>query len=245
MHVQWHCHATRDLWAIGHGYMNNHREFPQSMAWLLKTVSWHCTHTSIGTLILAPVIADKILKMAKAILVTTLCLCQLLFLFKVELVMSQEVLLHPYSRLVPVGTDVYFTCKVRDAQNPHWIVGRIEANANLHKNNLSAMGIYILDDEQSDGNTTLTLRINSSYSNVNNTQISCTADGTRSETAKLLIIDRKYWWLCMHELRHYVSLHLYRFPTVTKPFLAADKLNSSLARVVISIHLAWLLNRIL
>ena len=141
---------------------------------------------------MAPVIADKILKMAKAILVTNLCLWQLLFLFKVSLVMSQEVLLHPYSRLVPAGTDVHFTCKLRGAQNPHWIVGRVEANDIIHKKELSAMGIYILDDEQSNRITTLTLRINSSYSTVNNTQISCTADGIRSETAKLLIIDRKY-----------------------------------------------------
>ena len=107
---------------------------------------------------------------------TNLCIC-LLYFFKLTLVLSQEVLLHPYSRLVPVGTGVYFTCKLRDVKNPHWMVGSIEANADFHKNYLSARGIYILDNEQSNRITTLTLMVNSSYSYVNNTDIVCRANG--------------------------------------------------------------------
>ena len=122
---------------------------------------------------------------------TNLCLC-LLFLFNLSSVLSQEIVLHPHSRLVAVGTDVFFTCKLRDAQNPHWMVGIIEANADFHKNHLSAMGIYILDNEQSNGVTTLTLMVNTSYSNVNNTRIACRANGIESITAHLLTINRKY-----------------------------------------------------
>ena len=128
--------------------------------------------------------------MTRMIMDTHLCL-SLLFLYKLSLVLSQDVLLHPYSRLVPVGTDVYFTCKLRGAQNPHWMIGHIEANTDLHKNYLSARGIYILDNELNDGIITLTLRVNSSYSNVNNTQITCRGTGIRSRVAHLLIINRK------------------------------------------------------
>ena len=115
----------------------------------------------------------------------------LLFLYKLNLVLSQEVLLHPYSRLVPVRTDVYFTCKLRGAQNPHWMVGRIEANTDFHRNYLSARGIYILDNEQNNRITTLTLVVNSSYNNVNNTQITCRGTGIQSRVAHLLVINRK------------------------------------------------------
>ena len=128
--------------------------------------------------------------MTRMIMDTHLCL-SLLFLYKLTLVLSQDVLLHPYSRLVPVGTDVYFTCKLRGAQNPHWMVGRIEANTDLHKNYLSARGIYILDNELNDGIITLTLRVNSSYTNVNNTQITCRGTGIQSRAAHLLIVNRK------------------------------------------------------
>ena len=122
---------------------------------------------------------------------TKLCL-SLLLLIKSSLVLSQQVLLQPYSRLVPVGTDVYFKCKLRDAQNPHWMIGHIEANSDFHRNHLSARGIYILDNEQNDGITTLTLVINSSYSNVNNTEITCRGSELRSRAAYLLTVNRKF-----------------------------------------------------
>ena len=112
----------------------------------------------------------------------------LLFVFNLSSVLSQEVVLHPYSRLVPIGTDVSFTCKLRNAQIPYWVVNSIEVLADFQKNHLSAGGIYVLDDEQSNGIITLSLRVNGSYNNVNNTQIFCRADGIRSRTANLLII---------------------------------------------------------
>ena len=127
-------------------------------------------------------------KMSKVIVNTQFCL---LFICKLSLVLSQEVLIHPYSRVVPVGTEVYFTCKLRGAQNPHWMIGHIEANTNFHKNYLSTRGIYILDNEQNNGIITLALVANSSYSNVNNTQITCRGTGIRSRVAHLLIINRK------------------------------------------------------
>ena len=125
------------------------------------------------------------------------CLC-LLFLCTLGSVLCQEILLHPYSRLVPIGTDVSFTCKLRNAQHPYWMVNVnnnnnkfIEVNTNFHKAYLSSRGIYILDDEQSSRTTTLALSVNSSYS-VNNTRIVCRADGIISRTANLLTINRKY-----------------------------------------------------
>ena len=102
-------------------------------------------------------------------------------------------MLHPYSiRLVPAGTDVYFTCKLRGAQNPHWMVDHKEANADFHKNYLSARGIYILDNEQNNGITTLTLVVNSSYSNVNNTEITCRGSEIRSRAAYFLSVNHKF-----------------------------------------------------
>ena len=124
-------------------------------------------------------------------IVTNTCLSLLFLQLSLRSVVSQEVLLHPYSRLVPVGTDVYFICKLRNVQYPYWMVNNIEVNANFQKNYLSARGIYILDNELDNGITTLTLRVNSSYSTINNTRVACRADGIRSTTAKLLTIDRK------------------------------------------------------
>ena len=113
------------------------------------------------------------------------------FLSTLGSVLSQEILLHPYSRLVPIGTDVSFTCKLRNAQYPYWMVNNIEVSTRFQNTYLSSKGIYILDDEQSSGITTLSLRVNSSY-NVNNTRIACRANGIRSRTANLLTINRKY-----------------------------------------------------
>lgn len=175
-----------------------------------------------------------------------ICL-SLLFLSTLGSVLSQEILLHPYSRLVPIWTDVSFTCKLRNAQHPYWMVNTIEANTKFHEDSLSSRGIYILNNEQSSGITTLALRVNSSY-DVNNTRIVCRADRIRSRTANLLTINRKYWinrlnFLVWHSA-YYTPLMSCRFSTVTKSFPVAKEFNSHIASVVISISLARVLSTV-
>lgn len=108
-------------------------------------------------------------------------------------VLLQKVLVEPSSRLVPVGTETYFTCVIGNAQDPHWKVNSTEASASFQKTWLSNRGFFIMPNELVNGNTTLTLRVNTSYINVNNTRIAC-RDVMQivSSTVYLLIINGEF-----------------------------------------------------
>ena len=85
---------------------------------------------------------------------------------------------HPKSRLIPVGSEANFTCKFLNADvnahRPYWRVNDYHAHINETKNDLRRQGFFISPDMISDGITTLSLRVNASYSGVNNTVIRCT-----------------------------------------------------------------------
>ena len=107
-------------------------------------------------------------------------------------VLSQKVLVEPSSRLVPVGTETYFTCVIGNAQDPHWKVNSTEASAPFQKLWLSTRGFFIMK-EVLNGNTTLTLRVDTSYVNVNNTKIACRdIMQITSSTVYLLLINGEF-----------------------------------------------------
>lgn len=105
-------------------------------------------------------------------------------------VVFQKVLVEPSSRLVPAGTETYFTCVIGNARDPHWKVNSTEASTLFQKEWLSRRGFITMKEELVNGNTTLTLRVNSSYTGVNNTRIACRdVMQTTSSTVYLLIIN--------------------------------------------------------
>ena len=86
-------------------------------------------------------------------------------------------MISPESRLVPVGTNVTFTCQfryVQDTDDVFWIVNRVEANNPSNKIYLMNRGFTVLEEE-SNGIATLTLTVNGRHPRINNTHMRCTA----------------------------------------------------------------------
>ena len=105
-------------------------------------------------------------------------------------------MLSPDSRLLPVGKNATFTCKFRNVHvnhYPFWQVNQTEASNDHNKGELMRKGFNILNDqEDSNGITTLTLIVNSSYAGVNNTMIQCrTLTHVHSQFATILTIAGK------------------------------------------------------
>ena len=105
----------------------------------------------------------------------------------------QQILVKPRSRLLPVGITSEFTCVIRDARVPHWKVNDTRATEEFNKRFLAMKGFFIAVNQVVNGNTTLLMRVNSSYSSVSNTSVTC-SDGASisSETAYVLTINGKY-----------------------------------------------------
>ena len=115
--------------------------------------------------------------------------CVILVIFS-KTVVLQQILVEPSSRLVPVGTEAFFKCVISNAQDPHWKVNNTEASTSFQKQWLSGRGFFIAENEQLSRNTTLRLRVDSSYANVNNTKISCRDDHqTTSSIAHIMTIN--------------------------------------------------------
>ena len=105
-----------------------------------------------------------------------------------------QIIEHPKSRLIPVGSEATFTCKFFNADvnshRPYWRVNDYHAHLNWTRNDLRSHGFFISPETTSDGITTLSLRVNTSYSGVNNTVIRCTTrdNDVSSNTATLITI---------------------------------------------------------
>ncbi len=106
-----------------------------------------------------------------------------------------ELVLSPDSRLLPVGSNATFTCKFRNVQqhhHPFWKVNQTQASNSYNRDRLIKKGFIILDDQEDNGITTLTLRVNGSHDGVNNTKIQCrTLTDVHSELATILTIAGK------------------------------------------------------
>ena len=114
--------------------------------------------------------------------------------------MSSIILVHPQSRLIPVGAEAVFTCKfinvnINDHQ-PYWKVGETHAHLTVTKNNLKNRGFFIAPETISGGNITLNLRVNASYYGVNNTVIQCMTlqNDVSSDVATIMTIAGKFNW---------------------------------------------------
>ena len=103
--------------------------------------------------------------------------------------MKTEVLVHPESRLVPAGTDFSLSCKIRTTEHAYWVVNTTEATGNFHKQLLARKGLFIESSPAENGVVTLVLRVNGSYSNLNDTQVYCTSVQVHSEVATILIMN--------------------------------------------------------
>ena len=82
-------------------------------------------------------------------------------------------LIHPKSRLLPLGTEAIFTCKFSDVTHPYWFVNNTDASVASNIDHLITKGIFVDQKHEDRTNVTLTLRVNSSYAAVNNTKLQC------------------------------------------------------------------------
>ena len=72
-----------------------------------------------------------------------------------------------------MGSEANFTCVIRNAQSPHWMVNATEVSGNVHERHLARSGVFIQPEQEKNGNTTLSLRVDGSNSCANNTRIIC------------------------------------------------------------------------
>ena len=104
---------------------------------------------------------------------------------------AAQVLINPESRLVPVGNDVVFSCKFSNVTHPYWKVNATEASNNYNKNLIRMRG-FNPETVTINGISTLTLRVNGSYTGINNTKIQCKSlSEIESHNATLLTIASK------------------------------------------------------
>ena len=105
---------------------------------------------------------------------------------------APQLLVGPESRLIPVGSEAWFTCKFSSGvSQPYWKVNETEASNSLSKNNLRTQGFFIADDVESwsDGSVTLSMRVDGSNEGINNTIIQCKSlSEVHSQRATLLTI---------------------------------------------------------
>ena len=108
----------------------------------------------------------------------------------------QQILVQPKSRLIPVGTETNFTCVIRNARDPFWVINSTEVTSTDHRNFYPRIGFFISHSQVIlNGNTSfvLELRVVSSLSDVNNTRITC-RDGAdvSSSTALLFTLNGEF-----------------------------------------------------
>ena len=113
--------------------------------------------------------------------------------------MSSLVLIHPQSRLIPVGAEAVFICKFTDVDvnyhRPYWkIDNKTHAHINTTKEDLKTMGFFIAPKAIRGRNITLSLRVNASYYDVNNTVVQCTTryNDLSSDVATIMTIMGKF-----------------------------------------------------
>ena len=112
--------------------------------------------------------------------------------------MLSIVLVHPQSRLIPVGAEAVFICKFIDVDNnyhrPYWKIDKTHAHINATKNDLKNRGFFVAPEVISGQNITLSLRVNASYYDVNNTIVQCTTryNDVSSDVATIMTIISKF-----------------------------------------------------
>lgn len=111
-----------------------------------------------------------------------------MYIFSVYFIISgmeTNILLHPKSRIAPVGTEVDYYCKISDGVNPHWV---IDDFAYDHENALMSSQGFLFEKEESMSMTTLTLRVNVT-ADKNGTEVYCSSLDTHSDIALLIAIS--------------------------------------------------------
>jgi hypothetical protein len=94
---------------------------------------------------------------------------------------------HPKSKLVALGVEVIFECKIFDGVEPHWVVNDEAILLHSHIVRATSEGFFTTSNTK-DMVTTLTLRMNAT-ADKNGTEAYCTSlRPPRSNTAILLII---------------------------------------------------------
>ena len=95
---------------------------------------------------------------------------------------------HPKSRLVPLGMEVTFTCKIRNAINAHWVIGRQALISDGSIRMAETKGYFIEVERPTSDVTLLTLTFNVTMDK-NRTQTYCSSLATNSNVAVLLAIS--------------------------------------------------------
>ena len=94
---------------------------------------------------------------------------------------------HPKSKLVALGVEVIFECKIFDGMEPHWVVNNESILLSSHATIASMEGFFVTSNTK-DMITTLTLRMNAT-ADKNGTEAYCISlPSPISNTAVLLII---------------------------------------------------------
>ena len=94
---------------------------------------------------------------------------------------------HPESKLVALGVDVIFECKIFNGEEPHWVVNNEEILLPSHIEQAKREG-FLITSSANNMVTTLILRTNAT-ADKNGTEAYCTSlRPQRSNTAVLLII---------------------------------------------------------
>ena len=97
------------------------------------------------------------------------------------------VIKHPKSKLVALGVEVVFECKIFDGAEPHWVVNNGAILLPSHIERARREGFFTTSST-TNMVTTLTLRMNAT-ADKNETEAYCTSlRSPRSNTAVLLII---------------------------------------------------------
>ena len=101
--------------------------------------------------------------------------------------METNILLHPKSRIAPVGTEMDYYCKINGGVNPHWVINN---HALDHEDMITLFMTqgFISEKEDSLSMTTLTLRVNVT-ADKNGTEVYCSSLDTHSHTAILITIS--------------------------------------------------------
>ena len=96
---------------------------------------------------------------------------------------------HPKSKLVALGVEVIFECKIFDGAEPHWVVNNRAILLPVHIERARREGFFTTSSTNNNNMVTiLTLRTNAT-ADKNGTEVYCTSlQPPRSNTAVLLII---------------------------------------------------------
>lgn len=107
---------------------------------------------------------------------------------------TADILLHPKSRLAPIGTQVTFHCKINNSMDPYWVVNKQAAHSAYQKNSLLDQGFLFEELEHEESVAVLTVRVKAT-ADINGTKLFCFSlppPGIRSHSATLLILVGEY-----------------------------------------------------